>query len=40
VTRGIASGVDDGGQLLIDTPEGPRAVATGELTLRLAKERP
>jgi BirA family transcriptional regulator, biotin operon repressor / biotin---[acetyl-CoA-carboxylase] ligase len=40
VTRGIASGVDDSGQLLIDAPEGPRAVATGELTLRLAKERP
>ncbi|WP_244814581.1 biotin--[acetyl-CoA-carboxylase] ligase [Caballeronia sp. Lep1P3] len=40
VTRGIAAGVDDNGQLLIDAPEGPRAVATGELTLRLAKERP
>ena len=40
LTRGIASGVDETGQLLIDTPEGPRAVATGELTLRLAKERP
>ncbi|SAL26223.1 biotin--protein ligase [Caballeronia peredens] len=40
VTRGIASGVDESGQLLIDAPEGPRAVATGELTLRLAKERP
>lgn len=40
VTRGIASGVDDSGQLLIDTPEGPRAVTTGELTLRLTKERP
>ncbi|SAK39202.1 biotin--protein ligase [Caballeronia pedi] len=40
VTRGIAAGVDDSGQLLIDAPEGPRAVATGELTLRLARERP
>jgi BirA family transcriptional regulator, biotin operon repressor / biotin---[acetyl-CoA-carboxylase] ligase len=40
VTRGIAAGVDDRGQLLIETPEGPRAVATGELSLRLARERP
>ncbi|WP_250462749.1 biotin--[acetyl-CoA-carboxylase] ligase [Caballeronia sp. GAFFF2] len=40
VTRGIAAGVDDGGHLLIDAPEGPRVVATGELSLRLAKERP
>ncbi|CCD37662.1 Biotin-protein ligase [Candidatus Paraburkholderia kirkii UZHbot1] len=40
VTRSIASGVDDSGQLLIDAPEGPRTVATGELTLRLARERP
>jgi BirA family transcriptional regulator, biotin operon repressor / biotin---[acetyl-CoA-carboxylase] ligase len=40
VTRGIAVGVDESGQLLIDAPEGPRALATGELSLRLAKERP
>jgi BirA family biotin operon repressor/biotin-[acetyl-CoA-carboxylase] ligase len=40
VTRGVATGVDDSGHLLIDAPEGPRAVATGELSLRLAKERP
>ncbi|MEZ2350561.1 biotin--[acetyl-CoA-carboxylase] ligase [Caballeronia sp. RCC_10] len=40
ITRGVASGVDDSGHLLIDAPEGPRAVATGELSLRLAKERP
>ncbi|MDR5755791.1 biotin--[acetyl-CoA-carboxylase] ligase [Caballeronia sp. LZ035] len=40
VTRGIASGVDERGQLLIDAPEGPRTVTTGELTLRLARERP
>ncbi|KND54704.1 Biotin-protein ligase [Candidatus Paraburkholderia kirkii] len=40
VTHGIASGVDDRGQLLVDTPEGPRTVASGKLTLRLAKERP
>jgi BirA family biotin operon repressor/biotin-[acetyl-CoA-carboxylase] ligase len=40
VTRGIASGVDESGQLLIDAPEGPRTVATGELTLRLTRERP
>jgi len=40
VTRGVAAGVDESGQLLIDAPEGPRAVATGELTLRLAKVRP
>jgi BirA family transcriptional regulator, biotin operon repressor / biotin---[acetyl-CoA-carboxylase] ligase len=40
VVRGIAAGVDERGQLLIETPDGPRAVATGELSLRLAKERP
>lgn len=40
VARGIATGVDDRGQLMIDTPEGPRAIVTDELTLRLAKERP
>ncbi|KMQ80403.1 Biotin--protein ligase [Candidatus Burkholderia pumila] len=40
VTRGIAAGVDERGQLLIDTPEGTRTVATGELSLRLARERP
>jgi BirA family transcriptional regulator, biotin operon repressor / biotin---[acetyl-CoA-carboxylase] ligase len=40
VSRGIALGVDDSGQLMIETPEGPRAVVTGELTLRLAGERP
>ncbi|KNH09966.1 Biotin-protein ligase [Candidatus Burkholderia brachyanthoides] len=40
VARGIAAGVDDRGQLMIDTPEGPRAIVTGELSLRLAKERP
>jgi BirA family biotin operon repressor/biotin-[acetyl-CoA-carboxylase] ligase len=40
VTRGIAAGVDESGQLLIDAPEGPRTVATGELTLRLTRERP
>ncbi|SAK42217.1 biotin--protein ligase [Caballeronia fortuita] len=40
LTRGIAAGVDETGQLLIDAPEGPRTVTTGELTLRLAKERP
>ncbi len=40
IARGIASGVDDRGQLLIDSPDGARSVATGELTLRLAKEHP
>ncbi|MDR5736870.1 MULTISPECIES: biotin--[acetyl-CoA-carboxylase] ligase [unclassified Caballeronia] len=40
ITRGVASGVDDSGQLMIDAPEGPRTVATGEPSLRLAKERP
>ncbi|KMY85790.1 Biotin-protein ligase [Candidatus Paraburkholderia calva] len=40
VARGIVAGVDDRGQLMIDTPEGPRAIVTGELSLRLAKERP
>ncbi|KND60915.1 Biotin-protein ligase [Candidatus Burkholderia verschuerenii] len=40
VSRGVATGVDDRGQLMIETPDGPRTIVTGELTLRLARERP
>jgi BirA family transcriptional regulator, biotin operon repressor / biotin---[acetyl-CoA-carboxylase] ligase len=35
--RGIALGVDALGQLLIDTPDGVRAIATGDVSLRLAE---
>jgi BirA family biotin operon repressor/biotin-[acetyl-CoA-carboxylase] ligase len=34
--RGIAAGVDERGQLLLDTPAGRTAIATGDVTLRLA----
>jgi BirA family biotin operon repressor/biotin-[acetyl-CoA-carboxylase] ligase len=34
--RGIASGVDERGQLLLDTAAGRTAIATGDVTLRLA----
>jgi BirA family biotin operon repressor/biotin-[acetyl-CoA-carboxylase] ligase len=36
VARGIALGVDASGQLLLDTPQGVRPVATGDVSLRLA----
>jgi len=34
--RGIARGIDDGGRLCIDTPDGPRTVVSGEVSLRRA----
>ncbi|MBN3855410.1 biotin--[acetyl-CoA-carboxylase] ligase [Paraburkholderia sp. Ac-20340] len=34
--RGIAVGVDERGQLLVDTPRGREAVTTGDVSLRLA----
>ena len=40
VARGVATGVDDNGQLQIDTPAGLRTAATGDVTLRLAEQRP
>jgi BirA family biotin operon repressor/biotin-[acetyl-CoA-carboxylase] ligase len=40
VARGVAAGVDDQGQLQIDTPAGLRTVATGDVTLRLGEPRP
>ena len=36
VTRGVAAGVDELGQLLLDTPSGRQAIATGDVSLRLA----
>jgi BirA family biotin operon repressor/biotin-[acetyl-CoA-carboxylase] ligase len=40
VARGVAAGVDDQGQLQIDTPEGLRTAATGDVSLRLTESRP
>jgi BirA family biotin operon repressor/biotin-[acetyl-CoA-carboxylase] ligase len=40
VARGIAAGIDDNGQLQIDTPHGLRSMATGDVSLRLAEQRP
>jgi BirA family transcriptional regulator, biotin operon repressor / biotin---[acetyl-CoA-carboxylase] ligase len=40
VSRGVATGVDENGQLLIDTPAGTRTAATGDVSLRLAEQRP
>jgi BirA family biotin operon repressor/biotin-[acetyl-CoA-carboxylase] ligase len=34
--RGVAAGVDERGQLLLDTPTGRETVATGDVSLRLA----
>jgi BirA family biotin operon repressor/biotin-[acetyl-CoA-carboxylase] ligase len=36
IGRGVAAGVDDRGQLLLDTPSGQQAIATGDVSLRLA----
>jgi BirA family biotin operon repressor/biotin-[acetyl-CoA-carboxylase] ligase len=36
IGRGVAAGADDLGQLLLDTPSGQRAIATGDVSLRLA----
>ncbi|MFX1735724.1 biotin--[acetyl-CoA-carboxylase] ligase [Paraburkholderia sp. A1RI_3L] len=37
--RGVATGVDERGQLLLDTPTGRRAIATGDVSLRLTEGR-
>lgn len=37
VARGVARGVDERGQLLLDTPTGRRAIATGDVSLRLTE---
>ncbi len=34
--RGVAAGVDESGQLLLDTASGREAIATGDVSLRLA----
>jgi BirA family biotin operon repressor/biotin-[acetyl-CoA-carboxylase] ligase len=34
--RGVAAGVDERGQLLLDTPAGRQVIATGDVSLRLA----
>ena len=36
ITRGVAAGVDESGQLLLDTASGREAIATGDVSLRLA----
>lgn len=38
--RGIATGVDSSGQLLLSTDDGIRAIATGDVSLRLADGAP
>jgi BirA family biotin operon repressor/biotin-[acetyl-CoA-carboxylase] ligase len=40
VARGMAAGIDDHGQLQIDTPNGMRTAVTGDVSLRLAEQRP
>lgn len=40
VARGMAAGIDDNGQLQIDTPNGMRTAVTGDVSLRLAEQRP
>jgi BirA family transcriptional regulator, biotin operon repressor / biotin---[acetyl-CoA-carboxylase] ligase len=39
VGRGTAAGVDERGQLLLDTPHGREAIATGDVSLRLAERK-
>ena len=36
VARGVAAGVDESGQLLLDTARGRETIATGDVSLRLA----
>ncbi|WP_176059127.1 biotin--[acetyl-CoA-carboxylase] ligase [Paraburkholderia sp. BCC1876] len=36
ITRGVAAGVDERGQLLLDTPTGRQTISTGDVSLRLA----
>jgi BirA family biotin operon repressor/biotin-[acetyl-CoA-carboxylase] ligase len=40
VARGLAVGIDDNGQLQIDTATGLRTATTGDVSLRLAEQRP
>jgi BirA family biotin operon repressor/biotin-[acetyl-CoA-carboxylase] ligase len=40
LTRGIATGVDSSGQLLLLTDTGTQAIATGDVSLRLAGDAP
>jgi BirA family biotin operon repressor/biotin-[acetyl-CoA-carboxylase] ligase len=35
----VAAGVDERGQLLLDTPDGRQTIATGDVSLRLAPRR-
>ncbi len=37
IGRGVATGVDELGQLLLATPSGHQAIATGDVSLRLAE---
>jgi BirA family biotin operon repressor/biotin-[acetyl-CoA-carboxylase] ligase len=36
VARGVAAGVDESGQLLLDTASGRESISTGDVSLRLA----
>jgi BirA family biotin operon repressor/biotin-[acetyl-CoA-carboxylase] ligase len=36
LARGVAAGVDERGQLLLDTASGRQTIATGDVSLRLA----
>ncbi|MEE4298703.1 MAG: biotin--[acetyl-CoA-carboxylase] ligase [Pseudomonadales bacterium] len=38
VITGIARGIDDSGELLVDTPRGRRSVGAGEVSIRLADD--
>ncbi|MGV7247065.1 hypothetical protein [Caballeronia sp. M23-90] len=40
VARGLAVGIDDNGQLQIDTATGLRTASNGDVSLRLAEQRP
>jgi len=40
LARGIATGVDGSGQLLLSTDTGVQAIATGDVSLRLASDAP
>jgi BirA family transcriptional regulator, biotin operon repressor / biotin---[acetyl-CoA-carboxylase] ligase len=39
IGQGIAAGVDERGQLLLDTPAGRETIATGDVSLRLAQRQ-
>ena len=38
IARGVAAGVDESGQLLLDTASGRETIATGDVSLRLASD--